>query len=687
MSQKTSAMYDKKFLFLLIFTSVFLTSFIVSRDSKNHDRLRRADSFLGIHFDFHAGEDCGEIGKNLTREMVESILTRVSPDYIQIDCKGHRGLSSYPTKAGNPAPGFTQDPLKIFREVTAEQGVALYCHYSGVLDAEAVKQHPEWAIQGVDGKIGGTDGRVTSFFGPYVDKLLIPQLKELNDNYGVDGVWIDGECWGTERDFQPMVTRKFKTMTGIQEIPSSDKDPGWYEYSQFCRDGFRQYVNHYVDELHAHNPNFQIASNWAYSSFMPEEVKSNVDFLSGDIVPTNSVNSARLESRVLAKQGKPWDLMAWSFTINWDDVPGFQSPKSAVQLQQEAAEVLAQGGGFQVYFQQNRDASVNLSDMKVMADIAKFCRARQKFCHKSVSVPQIGLILSTDAYYRKIKGLFSAGSDGMNAFRGILQSLLESQHAVDVVMEHQLKENINRYPLLIYPEWEYINPEFKNKLIEYVENGGKLLIIGPASTRYFLKELSIQPIDSICERVNRLEYNGQWASIKSNSQMINPLENVITFGNLNYNKLNPEIYNPAGSIRKLKKGQIAGVYLNLGERYLNGKVTVARDFLHELVSKIFPDPMVSVKGSHDVDVSLNQINDKMAINLVNTAGPNANSNVYVYDDIPPIGPLQVEVLLDKKPGSVILEPSRQSLKVNYENGLLKVTIPRLEIHEILLISE
>lgn len=680
-------MAKKQYLLFITVLFMLLTSFIVIYDNKVPQRLRRSDSFLGIHYDFHAGEDCGEIGKNVTREMVESILSQVKPDYIQVDCKGHRGLTSYPTKVGNPAPGFVQDPLQIFRQVTSEYGVALYCHYSGILDAEAVTEHPEWAIQGVDGKIGGADGRVTSVFGPYVDKLLIPQLKELNDSYGVDGVWIDGECWGTERDFQPMVTGKFKSMTGIQEIPASDKDPGWHEYSQFCRDGFRQYVNHYVDELHAHNPNFQIASNWAYSSFMPEEVKSNVDFLSGDIVPTNSVNSARLESRVLAKQGKPWDLMAWSFTINWDDVHGFQSPKSAVQLQQEAAEVLAQGGGFQVYFQQNRDASVNLSDMKVMAEIARFCRARQKFCHKSVSVPQIGLILSTDAYYRKIKGLFSAGSDGMNAFRGILQSLLESQHAVDVVMEHQLNEDINRYPLLIYPEWEYINPEFKNKLIEYVENGGKLLIIGPASTRFFLKELGIHPIDSISERVNRLEYKGRWASIKSNSQLINPMEDVIAFGNLNYNKVNPAVYSSAGSIRKLGKGEIAGVYLNLGERYLNGKVTITRDFLHELVNKIFPDPIVSVTGSHDVDVSLNRINGKLAINLVNTAGPNANTNVYVYDDIPPLGPLLVEVLLDKKPGSVSIEPSGHSLKVNYENGLLRVTIPRLEIHEVLLIGE
>src|SRR5512138_3621422 len=89
-------------------------------------RLKRSESFLGIHYDFHAGKDCTEIGKNTTPQMVANILNQVKPDYIQIDCKGHPGLSSYPTKVGNQAPGFVGDPLRLFRQVTAERGVGLY---------------------------------------------------------------------------------------------------------------------------------------------------------------------------------------------------------------------------------------------------------------------------------------------------------------------------------------------------------------------------------------------------------------------------------------------------------------------------------------------------------------------------------------------------------------------------------
>jgi len=48
-------------------------------------RLKRSESFLGIHFDFHAGPDCQEVGKRTTRESIERLLDAVRPDYVQID--------------------------------------------------------------------------------------------------------------------------------------------------------------------------------------------------------------------------------------------------------------------------------------------------------------------------------------------------------------------------------------------------------------------------------------------------------------------------------------------------------------------------------------------------------------------------------------------------------------------------
>ena len=640
-------------------------------------RLKRADSFLGIHFDFHAGPDCDHIGANTDREMIKYILDTVKPDYVQCDCKGHPGYSSYPTQVGNPAPGFVGDPLKIWREVTAERGVALYLHYSGVWDARAVELHPKWARMNEQGE---PDDRLTSVHGPYVDELLIPQLKELNDVYKVDGVWVDGECWATERDYHPNVIQKFQEATGVTTIPQSPADPSWTEFSQFCRQGFRDYLKHYVDALHAHNPDFQIASNWAYSSMMPEPVTIPVDFISGDFSAKNSINSARLEGRSMVHQGKPWDLMAWSFT--WTD--GLYSTKSGPQLKQEAAMVLALGGGFQAYFPQKRDGSIRRWQMNLMQEVAEFCRERQAFCHKAEPVPQIGLIYSGKAFYRQNRKLFAAWGGELDPLKGILQALLESQHVVDVVMEHHLTDRMHEYPVLIYPEWDSIEPDFKAQLIDYVKNGGNLIVISPASTKLFQEELGATFSGEATEKVNGLYFKEWIGGVNSVSQSVTLGRDAQSFGKIYTDNDMVGDYEIAASIRRLDEGKIAGVYLEMGAAYIAKSTTVARDFLAALVRELYPNPAVQVTGSHQVDVTLNRINGNLAVNLVNTAGPHQDERVNVFDDIPAVGPLKVTVAVPAKPQRVYLEPGNRTIDYNYQNGRITLTIERLELHDIIL---
>ncbi|UCH62017.1 MAG: hypothetical protein JSU77_09420 [Fidelibacterota bacterium] len=670
--------------FITLINTLLLSTGIAQESGNHPPRLRRSESFLGIHFDFHADDDCDSIGNNVDRAMVEYIIDKVQPDYIQTDSKGHRGLTSYPTEVGNRAPGFVRDPLKIWRAVTAERGVALYLHHSGVWDAEAVKQYPEWARINEEGK---ADDRLTSVFGPYVDQLLIPQLKEIRSVYQVDGVWIDGECWATERDYSEKVIKAFREQTGIQEIPKKPDDPYWFEFSEFCRAGFRHYLDHYVSAMHQHSPGFQIASNWAYSSMMPEPVDIGVDFISGDYSAMNSVNSARFEGRCMVHQGKPWDLMAWSFT--WTDQ--LFSTKSVPQLKQEAAMVLSLGGGFQAYFPQRRDGSIRRWQMDLMGEVAKFCRARQKTCHRAEPVPQIGLIYSQTAFYRRNRKLFAAWSEELVGLRGILQSLLESQNVVDIVMEHHPMDRMSAYPLLIYPEWEYVDPDLKADLLDYVRKGGNLLVIGPKAAANFVPELDVKFIGQPVEMLNGLEYNGWLGGVKSLFQKValgkqaKPIGKVYNRDPLNTNDISGP-YEPAGSIRKYGEGKIAAIYLNLGERYRNAATSVSRDFLSSIVRELFPQPLVEVIGSQYVDVTANRKDGKLAINLVNTSGPHANEKVYVFDEISSVGPLDVFIRTKKKPRRISLEPGGRAIDYRYSDGKISLTLPSLDIHEIIVVE-
>ncbi len=661
---------------LVLWTAACVSEKPAGKGTEAPARLRRADSFFGIHFDFHAGPDCTAVGSNTTPAMVAEIIDRVRPDYIQVDCKGHPGYSSYPTRVGQPAPGFVGgDPLRVWRQVTAEKGVALYMHYSGVWDAAAVAKHPDWAAMGADGK---PSAKITSVFGPYADGLLIPQLRELAGVYGVDGAWIDGECWATVPDYGEKAAKAFRDETGIQTLPKTPADPYWPEFQQFHREAFRKYLRHYVGAVKKTNPSFQLCSNWAFTDHMAEPVSAPVDFLSGDYAPDDSVNSARLSARFLVRQGMPWDLMAWSFSRT-KGPDGLYLQKSAPQLEREAAIVVALGGGFQAYFTQRRDGSVRLEHMPAMAETAKFCRERQALCHHSEPVPQIAVLLSTAGHYRKIKSLFGRELSGVS---GVLQALLESQNPVEVVSEHQLKGRLSGYPLIVVPEWAYLEPTFKKELVAYAKKGGNLLLVGPKCAALFQTELDVTLAGEPLANTQALAFNGGQAPLKGCAQGVSLGGSAEPFGTLR--TADNAVRQPAASVAPLGQGKISAAYADVGSSYNGTRSPVVRAFLNALVRKLFPNPMVEVLGSPFVDVCLMRKEGKLLVNLVNTSGPHQTAPIQTA--IEPVGPLAVTLRLPSKPSVITLEPGAQSLPFEYRDGETKLTVPSLDIHRVIVVK-
>ena len=641
-------------------------------------RLKRADSFLGIHFDFHAGPDCNEIGKNTTRASIENVIDLVHPDYIQIDCKGHPGLSSYPTKAGHPAPGFVGDPLRLWRQVTAERGVGLYMHYSGVWDSEAIRRHPDWAVMNADGK---TNGNANSFFGPYADQLLIPQLRELAGDYGVDGAWVDGECWASMPDFSERALRAFRAATGFAEVPRKRSEPHWSEFLEFNRDAFRKYLSYYIAEVKKTHPAMQLCSNWAFTDHMPEMVSAPVDWISGDYSPEDSVNSARLSARYLARQGKPWDLMAWSFTTR--PAKNGSRQKSAGQIQREAAVVLALGGGFQAYFNQRRDGSVREDLMPLMAEVAKFCRARQAICHHAELVPQVALLYSTAAHYREINGLFNRDLARLN---GTLQALLESQQSVEVLGEHHLTGRMAEYPLIVLPECEYLEPAFRQELVAYVRGGGNLLLIGPKAAALFQDELGVTLEGAPRPETRYLAQTGSLVPTKGLVQAARLESRAEPLGQLHLSNDANSPSQPAASITAWGRGRIAATYFSFSQGYLSERSPAARAFLNDLARRLFPKPLVEVTGSSHVDVTVARRGLRLLINLVNTAGPHADVQDPIHDSIPPIGPLEIAIRTEQKPALLLLEPGHQALSFEFRDGIARTTVPRLDIHQVVVVE-
>ena len=659
-------------LLMLLFASVELSA-------QSHQKLRRVDSFFGLHFDLHASEDINDAGRTLTPEMVDTFLTKVRPDYIQIDCKGHPGISSYPTKAGSHVKGFQKDPLKLYREVTAKNNVALFMHYSGVWDGKVVHDHPDWAVVKANGDVSTEK---TSFFSPYLDKVLIPQLKELSD-YGVDGAWIDGDCWAVEPDYGVASVSRFTRETGIIEIPAKSTDKYFPEWMEYSRELFREYMKKYIDAIHLYNPAFQITSNWSYSSLMPEPVRNNVDFLSGDISSLNGVYSAAYDARCLASQGKPWDLMAWGFSWNGGSMP--LTVKSTVQLEQEASQIMAMGGGVQFYFQQNADLSLRPYLATMLSEIASFCRARQPFVHKAKAIPQIAVLYPTSFYQKNTTRPF-AGSTSM--LKGAINSTLDGQHPAEILMEHNLHGRMGQYPLIIIPESNYMDPSFRDELSNYVKEGGNLLLLGAETAQLFEMELGIKTVSKVTNRPLYIESDGKIVSAGNSSDSVSLLPGTVVLEHFyTSGDLRDQIKTVAASTNKFGKGKITGIYFNAGSWYNSYKSFVLRDFISSRIDELFPNPLVRITGSHLVHSAVNTLNDKVYVSLINIAGEHTNPNAIGYDAIPPLKDIKVSINTPQKPSQIRLQPEGIALNFDFKDGISTVVVPELPIYSILEIVQ
>jgi len=138
---------------------------LISINLFSQNKTNTAERYFGLHFDFHADTNTIDVGKYMNQAEIEKMLADVKPDYLQVDCKGHKGICSYPTKVGTPSTNFIKDPMRIWRDATKKYNIPLYVHYSGVWDKACAWKHPSWVRLDENGKVD-KEGKM-SVFGPY----------------------------------------------------------------------------------------------------------------------------------------------------------------------------------------------------------------------------------------------------------------------------------------------------------------------------------------------------------------------------------------------------------------------------------------------------------------------------------------------------------------------------------------
>lgn len=449
------------------------------------------DVYIGVHYDLHAQENDRDLGREITHENLRTEWSKIRPDWVQCDCKGHRGWTSWPSTMGNASRGIVNDALRVHSEVCREMGIRLGMHYSGVIDELQLQLHPEWARMSADGT---PSTRSTCLLSPYVHELMIPQMLEIIDTYDVDGFWVDGDNWAVQPCYCSRCRDEFHRRTGMAEAPTAAEQPGWHTWLGFQRDLFTEIVTTYTNAVHAHKPTCAVCSNWMYTLRMPESVAAPVDYISGDYVANFGVYRAALEARFISQRGLSWDLMCWGFTKDY--VNGYKSSwKTAEHLKQEVTEVIAHGGAIMIYAKPQRNGRLVPWQHDIMAEVARFCEDRKPFSFRSESASETAVLHLADHYYRHNDPCYNYGNC-IQPVEGALHALLETHHSTDVLNEELVLTRIDRYQLIVVPEQTHLSEPLKSALERFVQHGGTVLLSGAHLAEEVGDLLGVRPTSS-----------------------------------------------------------------------------------------------------------------------------------------------------------------------------------------------
>lgn len=644
-------------------------------------RRRRGDCFFGIHFDLHPRANDSELGKDLSEANLSEFLDRVRPDFVQYDSKGHNGWLAWPSQVSKSSPGIVQDALPIWRKLTAARGIPLYLHFSGVWDSLAVEEHPEWARVDAERQ---RDTRQTSLWSAYATERMIPQMLEAVAKYQVDGFWVDGECWATNADYHPAALAAWRQLGLGADAPKRAGEANWTVWLEFQRERFRGYLRTYVAKVKEKAPELEICSNWLYSTYVPEKPELPVDFLSGDYLGNAALSRARLEARYLAQasrtSGKPWDLMAWGFQqANTNAVGHVHKP--AEQLKQESGVVLAQGGGFQIYYQPTRAGRIDERHIAVMEEVAAYCRARQALSHKTVSASEAAVLFSKTSLYQKGGKLFGGWGASMAPAVGLLDALLANHLSIDIYPDWAT----NAWKKVAVPDWEDIGRSVAQALVEQVKEGLLLLVAGAANARLFAPLVGYQLQGEPQETSAWIGTEKLFANARGLWQKVVPGAGTVLASYFeNYDSKRPGT--PAALSYNLGKGKVVMVPGPIGAIYDATHASAVKEFVGTCW-RALGEPQVKLGDQRlPIEVALRKQGEKTLLHFLNYANQQVAGNHATVDFVPPLPATEVELRLDFGPRKVIWQPDGQALSYEYKAGVLRFTMPSLAIHNIVEIA-
>ncbi|UKS29300.1 family 10 glycosylhydrolase [Paenibacillus sp. HWE-109] len=652
--------------------------------------------FRQVHLDFHTSEAIELIGAQFEKKQFQEMLKLGHVDSITVFSKCHHGWAYHPSAVNDMHPGLTFDLLQAMIEAAHDINVKTPVYLSAGLDEKLARKHPEWLFRDQTDGTSWVNGFMKPGYhlfcmnSPYLE-ILLSQIKEVVTNYDVDGIFLD--IVGVKNCYC------HNCINSLLEQGKDPRDPNAVlELGELTYANYTARVN---ETIHAIKPGTPIFHNGGHIRRGRRDLAAMNTHLELESLPTGGwgYDHFPLSARYVQNLGLPYLGMTGKFHTSWGEFGGYKHPNA---LRYETALSLANGARCSVGDQLHPSGVMDEATYTLIGAAYQEVQTKEAWCVQADNVADIALISleAAGAHY-------AADSTKLQSDAGAVRMLLESKYLFDVI---DLDQHFDPYKVIILPDRIVIHEALKKKLQAFLLNGGKLLATGKSGLNEAGDAFAIDlGVKWVCENPYKPDYFrphfalanlrnaafvfyslGQKIELDGGvelGQRENPYFNrdVFTFCSHQHT---PSRHHHAGpGMVESASGiyfawDVFDDYAKMGSLALKESVQYALDRLlmeHKTLQTNLP--------AQGIATLTKQISEKRYVQHLLYASPvKRGKDIEVIEDIVPLYQINVAIRIPEAATDVYLAPQMEPLAFETREQLLTFTVPKLDLHQMVVIE-
>ncbi len=666
-----------------------------------------------VHLDFHTSEYIKDIGSRFDKKQFQEALKIGHVNSVTVFGKCHHGYFYYPTKVGTIHPGMDADKdlAGEMMDTCHEMGVyaPLYLTLGwSVLDA---KEHPEWIARNKDGSYQGNNYDLhageqelkpeTSWLhlcsaGEYRE-YLYAMTREACERYKrLDGIFFDivfvyDVCYCDEC---------VKGMRRMGMSPDLEEDAKKYYQIQkkITLDGLCGIVKEY-------HPEASIFFNSGGAEIhMPQWHYASTHFEMEDLPTTwGGYDKMPMRARYFAHKGKDYLGMTGKFHRSWGEFGGFKTPEA---LTYECAALAANGARISVGDQLHPLGEMDLETYKNIGKAYSYIEKIEEYCFDNLETAKLGIMLDKDEKRNE----------------AMAKLILDCQIDFDIVYD---EKDLLRFDTIILPDRYRLNEAMGAAFERYVEQGGKVLLLGGSGLKEDKDEFAFPMPFSY---MGKSDYDKDFFEVLGDIEEGAPGDARKGIGESARDSISDEIVSSPilcyASAHKIKgegkiyacvrepyfsrtygkycshyntpcrpeaaeypgavqRGNILYVAHELATMYADYGMVYHRRYFRWLLGKLYKESCVDVDmpSRGRVHFVKRKSGNEYVLHLL-YASPIQRGGVAVLDDFPRLTEVKVEVRVPEKITKAVLVPQQEELPFEVKDGVCTLVVPEVYIHQM-----